>query len=124
MLIGKSLSEMRVLCNSDTVDVYICNELIEEFTRIASQEKIKKYASDERVIQTLKLMQSSCNYHPVTKSAKSPNLRDMKDLYLLSFAETINADFLITGDKGLLSLQSHHQTKIITYNEIRDLIKE
>jgi len=114
---------MYFLCNSDKVEVYVCKELIEEFTRVASQEKIKKYASNERVIQTLKLMQSSCIYYPIKKSAESPDLRDAKDLYLLAFAETIHADLLITGDKDLLSLHSHHRTKIITFNEIRDLIK-
>jgi predicted nucleic acid-binding protein len=38
-------------------------------------------------------------------------------LYLLLLAETINADFILTGDKDLLSLQSHNQTKTVTHKE-------
>ena len=52
--------------------------------------------------------------------AKS-SIRDVKDLYLLSFAETIQADYILTGDKDLLVLESHQQTRIITYSEFSDL---
>ena len=32
-------------------------------------------------------------------------------------ADEIEADYIITGDKDLLILQTHNQTKIVTYNE-------
>ena len=35
----------------------------------------------------------------------------------LSFAETVFADFILTGDKDLLALKTHKQTKIVTYRE-------
>ena len=115
---------MRSLCNSDIVDVYICDELIAEFKKIASQEKIRKYASDNRVIQITNLMTASCILKDNSKNTVSTGLRDVNDLYLLSFADTVNADFILTGDKDLLSLQSHHQTKIVTYKEFQAIIKE
>ena len=115
---------MRSLCNSDIVDVYMCDELIEEFIRISSQEKIRKYASDERVIQIIDLMNASCILKKCSKIAVSPGLKDVNDLYLLAFAETVNADFILTGDNDLLSLQSHHQTKIVTYKEFQTIIEE
>ena len=43
-------------------------------------------------------------------------MRDANDLYLLSLAETISADFILTGDKDLLTLQSHQRTQIVTYS--------
>ena len=115
---------MRSLCNSDMVDVYICDELTEEFMRIASQEKIRKYVSDERVIHTVNLIKASCIWNNISKNAVSPGLRDMSDLYLLAFADSVNADFILTGDKDLLSLQSHHQTRIVTYKEFQSLFEE
>lgn len=54
-----------------------------------------------------------------SKKAISP-VRDKNDLYLLSFADTVSADFIITGDKDLLSLQCHNQTKILTYKEFSE----
>ena len=124
LLIGKRLSELRSLCNSDIVDVYFCDELIEEFIRIASQGKIKKYATDERTIQTLELMRTSCILSFIETKTVSSGLRDVNDLYLLALAETVQANYILTGDKDLLSLKFHHQTKIITYKEFEAIIEE
>ena len=123
LLIGKRLLELQSLCNSDTVDVYICDELIEEFTRIASHIKIRKYANDERVNQTLDLMKASCIWSSIENRAVTSKLRDINDLYLLALAETVKADFVLTGDKDLLSLQSHRKTKIVAYKEFEEILK-
>ena len=117
LLIGKRLSEMYSLCNSKKVEIYICEELKEEFIRIAFRVKIKKYVTEERVFQTLDLMNSSCIISSIKKNVVSSGLRDENDLYLIALAETVKADFILTGDKDLLSLQSYNQTKIVTYKE-------
>jgi uncharacterized protein len=39
---------------------------------------------------------------------------DPKDSYLLALAEAGRAEYLVTGDKGLLALDSHKTTKIIS----------
>ena len=123
LLIGKRLSELYTLCNSAIIEVYICDEIKEEFMRIASREKIKKHTTNERVVQILELMKVSCISGYITKSVVSSVLRDANDLYLLAFAETVRADFILTGDKDLLSLQSHRQTKIVTYKEFEAIIR-
>jgi putative PIN family toxin of toxin-antitoxin system len=97
--------------------VYICDELEKEFVRTASHEKIRKYATDERITQTLDLMKASCILCPIGNRVVSSDLRDVNDLYLLALAEVAQADFILTGDKDLLSLQYHHQTRITTYKE-------
>jgi putative PIN family toxin of toxin-antitoxin system len=112
---------MHSLCNDDVISVYVCPELIAEFKRIAASEKIRKYTTEERTKQTLKLIENSCITIFVKNTAVSPNLRDAKDLYLLSLAETVVADYILTGDNDLLALQAHHQTKIITYNDFIQL---
>ena len=122
LLIGKRLLELHALCNSDKVEIYICDELEAEFKRIASRAKIRKYSTDERVIQTLDLMKASCIFGSIEKRAVSPDLRDVNDLYLIALAETVKADFILTGDKDLLSLQYHHITKIVTYKEFEVFI--
>ena len=43
-------------------------------------------------------------------------MRDVKDLYLLSLADTIPADYIISGDKDLLVLGKHNETRILDYN--------
>ena len=117
LIIGKRLSEMRTLCNHKSVVVYICDELLTEFMRIASCDRIKKYAPEERTKETMNLMCVSCKKVAIENKAVSHLLRDTNDLYLLSLADTIGADYILTGDKDLLTLQTHNKTKIVTYNE-------
>jgi putative PIN family toxin of toxin-antitoxin system len=117
LLIGKRLAEMRTLCNSNSISVYLCEDLIVEFLRIASSEKIRKYATEERIKETIHLMKSSCRNVPLKNTVASSLLRDVNDLFLLSLADTVQADYILTGDKDLLTLQFHNQTKIVTYNE-------
>ncbi|OAV63941.1 hypothetical protein Barb6XT_02992 [Bacteroidales bacterium Barb6XT] len=62
-----------------------------------------------------------CIHIPIGKKAVSP-VRDVKDLYLLSLADTIPADYIITGDKDLLILQVHNQTNIIKYTDFLSTI--
>ena len=49
-------------------------------------------------------------------------IRDIKDLYLLSMAESIPADYLVTGDQDLLVLRNHLGTKIITFAEFVSMV--
>ena len=117
LLIGKRLSEMRALCNSKSILVCVCEELMMEFIRIASREKIKKYVTEERIKETINLMTLSCIDVTIKNTVVSSPLRDVNDLYLLALADTVQADFILTGDKDLLTIQFHNHTKIVTYNE-------
>src|SRR5260370_27113798 len=49
---------------------------------------------------------------------------DPKDSYLLALAEAGEAEFLVTGDKELLSLKHHKSTGIITPAAMIQLLKE
>ena len=115
-LIGKKLSIMRSLFTNPAIEIYVCDELLNEFSDVSSRLKIRKYITDDDVQETYRLMDMYCNYVSIGNNTIS-SVRDEKDLYLLSLAETIFADFILTGDKDLLSLQSHNQTKIVTYKE-------
>ena len=120
-LIGKKLSVMRALFTNPEIRIYVCDELLDEFADVSSRLKIRKYITDDDVQETYKLMDKYCSYVPIGKKAAS-SVRDEKDLYLLSLAETVPVDFILTGDKDLLVLQSHNQTKIVTYNEFTAII--
>jgi len=98
------------------IRIYVCDELLDEFASVSSRLKIRKYIQDDDVEETYRLIDMYCCYASIGKKAIS-SVRDTGDLYLLSLAESISADFILTGDKDLLSLHSHNQTKIITYKE-------
>src|SRR5208282_6641123 len=49
---------------------------------------------------------------------------DPKDSYLLALAEASQAEFLVTGDKELLSLKQHKSTRIITPAAMIEILKK
>jgi len=53
-----------------------------------------------------------------------PIAPDPKDCFLLALAEASEAEFLVTGDKELLSLKQHKSTRIITPAAMIELLKE
>ena len=55
-------------------------------------------------------------------SAQDPLVRDPKDLYLLSLADTIGADYIISGDADLTDLGQHNQTKIIKLADFKAMM--
>lgn len=119
--IGKKLSMLRKVILSDHIDVYVCDELIAEFVDVTHRDKIRKYISEDDIISTLQLMEVSCIFAKCQKEVSSP-VRDAKDLYLLSLAESVDADYIVTGDKDLLCLISHGKTQILTFNEFLEIL--
>ena len=56
--------------------------------------------------------------------ASGPIAPDPKDSFLLALAEAGEAEFLVTGDKELLSLKQHKSTRIITAAAMIELLRE
>ena len=115
-LIGKRLSVLKLLLTNSNLTVFVCDALLNEFQKISSKTKIRKYAGEDDIIDTLRIIDKFCKHVVIHVTSVSP-VRDIKDLYLLSLADTVQADYIITGDKDLLTLQTHNQTKIVTYND-------
>src|ERR1039457_4879245 len=53
-----------------------------------------------------------------------PAARAPKDGFLLAVAKPTQADFLVTGDKELLSLKHYKSTRIITPAAMIEILKE
>ena len=73
---------------------YVCKELIGEYKAVVQRPKLKKYIGEKDVLDTLELMSLYCFCVDIEKPAVSP-IRDVKDLYLLSLADTIPADYIL-----------------------------
>jgi putative PIN family toxin of toxin-antitoxin system len=120
-LIGKRLSALKSLLTNSALTVFVCDKLLEEIQHISSKQKIRRYVGDEDVKDTFVIIDKFCKFAVIQQAVVSP-VRDINDLYLLSLADTVQADYIITGDKDLLVLQSHNQTKIVTYNDFARII--
>ena len=121
-LIGKRLSSLKSLLSDSNFGVFVCEELLIEIQNISAKQKIQRYISKDDILDLFVVIDKYCQFVYIEQGVVSLDLRDAKDLYLLSMADTVGADFIITGDKDLLALQFHNQTKIVTYNGFLSLI--
>jgi putative PIN family toxin of toxin-antitoxin system len=94
-----------------------CRRNSEYINKTKNQKNIS--INDIKDISTI--INKFCKYAVIRQMAISP-VRDIKDLYLLSLADTVQANYIITGDKDLLTLKIHNQTKIVTYNDFIAII--
>ncbi|WP_418211720.1 putative toxin-antitoxin system toxin component, PIN family [Bacteroides zhangwenhongii] len=120
-MLGRKLTTMRSLLTYPTLEIYVCRELLDEFYDVSSREKIQKYIHPEDLDDTLKLIHLYGKYVVIRTQSKS-EIRDKKDFYLLSLADTIKANYIVTGDKDLLVLEKHNHTKIVTITEFMKLL--
>ena len=93
-------------------DIYICDELLAEIVNVARRDKIRKRVSEAELQQLLKIIDAFCEKTTISQIAESI-IRDPKDLYLLSLAETIDANYIVSGDKDLTDLNQHLKTRIV-----------
>ena len=93
-------------------DIYICEELLSEIINVARRDKIRKRVSENELQQLLKIIDAFCIKTTISQIAESI-IRDPKDVYLLSLAETIDANYLVSGDKDLTELNQHLKTRIV-----------
>ncbi|MCX6231452.1 MAG: putative toxin-antitoxin system toxin component, PIN family [Bacteroidetes bacterium] len=112
--IGKRLKHLKSLLINPEIQIFICDEIINEYTEVVYRPKIKKYISSQRIKETIEIIKlSTINKKRVSRVKLS---RDKNDDFLLGFSIDVNADFLITGDKDLLILGKFKNTKIITFD--------
>lgn len=122
-LIGHLSLFMRRLLTDARFDVWVCRELILEIKSVASRDKIRKYVSESDIIDLLTIIHAFCKSAPITSEIQQEAVRDPKDLYLLAFAETIEADFIISGDADLASLENYQRTKIMRIADFKEMMQ-
>lgn len=120
LLIGHQAQLVRQILTDVRFDVYACDELLEEIHDVCSREKIRTRVTDEEMDDFFRIIYAFSHMAKIEQKAQS-EIRDPKDLYLLSLAESIEADSIITGDADLLDLKQHKQTLMIKLADFRRL---
>jgi hypothetical protein len=95
-----------------TFTLVACEALIAEFRGVATRPFFRsrlRASAAELLAAGLRDFCFFCRDLP-----SGPVAPDPKDSYLLALAEASQADFLVTGDKELLSLKQHKSAKIVT----------
>ena len=118
---GRHFTQIADILRNDSVEIYVSDELISEIKEVALRPKFSGIISPAKLKSLLTVIDERC-----TKisdySAIESEIRDSKDLYLISMAEAIPADYLVTGDKDLLILIRQGKCRIITFSEFLNLL--
>ena len=121
-LIGHHAQLVRQILTDLRFDVYVCDELLEEIHSVSSRDKIRTRVNDEELDEFFRIIYAFCSMAKIEQKAQS-EIRDPKDLYLLSLAESINADYIVSGDTDLLNLKQHKQTKMMKLADFKKLLE-
>ena len=120
-LIGKRLQAMEMLFRHEDVSIYMCQELVDEILEVANRPKLSKYIKPQDIEHLEKLIKTYCIFVEINKKSTLP-IRDSKDLYLLSLCESIPAEYIISGDDDLLSVDTQGRYQIMTFTDFFKLI--
>ncbi|MDI6757928.1 MAG: putative toxin-antitoxin system toxin component, PIN family [Endomicrobiia bacterium] len=111
LLKSRDCSEVLEALKRGRFNLVISEKLREEILEVASNPKFGFSEFDKSELRELLAEKSA---PPLAPEEKISVCRDAKDDMLLECAVTGRADFIVTGDKDLLSLKTFRKTLIVT----------
>lgn len=121
-LIGHQTRLVRMILTDLRFDVYVCDQLIAEIRDVTSRQKVRKLVTQSEVEDLFAIIHAFCKYATAQAEIASSSVRDPKDLYLLSLAETIGATYIVSGDADLTELIQHKQTQILKLADFKKMM--
>ncbi len=122
-LIGHQAGLVRRMLTDLRFDVYVCAQLIEEIRDVANRDKIRKYLGPNDLDDLLDIINAFCQFALIEADISPMAIRDPKDLYLLALADTIGADYIVSGDADLTDLGQYNQTRIIKLADFKAMMQ-
>ena len=122
-LIGHQTQLVRRMLTDLRFDVYVCSRLIEEIRDVASRDKIRKYVNENDIDDLLAIINAFCQFATIEAEVAPTAIRDPKDLYLLALADTIGADYIVSGDADLTDLGQYNQTRIMKLADFKEMMQ-
>ena len=120
-LIGKTILKLKERIAEGKIEIIITTRLLDEIVDVAPRKRLEKYFQDADVQKFLVYLKSISTYTEI--KSKVNICRDEKDNYLLALAQDSEADYLVTGDKDLLTLEKFGKTQIIRFSKFNELFE-
>ena len=111
-LIGKQLYIITKYISNQEILIIVSEQLLTEIKEVTGREKLKKYFPAESVKNLLNLLETIAQNVKVKPTHFIS--RDLKDNFLLDLIDFSKADYLVTGDKDLLMMNSFKTAKILS----------
>jgi len=119
-LITNNLNILSELFLFERFQIIFSDELFNELLDVARRPKFKKYFDEKSVQLLIENISEKLEFIEVASAITI--CRDLKDNFILALSIDGNADYIVTGDKDLLSLNGFKGKKIITINEFIKII--
>ena len=120
-MIGRRLASLREVLYRHDVEVYVSEQELDEIRNVIERPKFDKLIAQETRYYFFEMVYDVCLFTDITVNAISP-IRDPKDLYLLSMAESVPVDYSVSGDSDLTDLGQHNGIPIIKYIQLLDML--
>ena len=120
-MIGRRLASLGEVLYRHDVKVYVSEQELDEIRNVIERPKFDKLISQETRYYFFEMVYDVCLFTDITVNAISP-IRDPKDLYLLSMAESVPVDYIVSGDSDLTDLGQHNGIPIIKYIQLLDML--
>ena len=121
-LIGKRLSVVEKYISNRQVIIVTTGQLIEEIKEVTKRAYLRKYFSETKVLELICFLETIAEKYEI-----SPHHfinRDPKDNFLLDLISVSKADYLVTGDKDLLTLHPFGTTAILTAADFEKILTD
>ena len=116
-LIGRRLQRIFDVLVTPQIVLIFSKELLDELYAVTQHPKFKRYFTSSENVEELLNFLSTIGEMINLPETLPERCRDSKDDYLLELALISGADFLVTGEKDLLVLQTIGDCQIVTAME-------
>lgn len=69
------------------------------------------------------IINAYCQFATIEAEVAPTAIRDPKDLYLLALADTIGADYIVSGDADLTDLGQYNQARIMKLADFKAMMQ-
>ena len=119
LFITKQLPLLRQFLTSSEIQFFTTQELENEIRTVLLRKKFRKYVDVRAVEIFFYQISRYCEKIEIDGKCADVNIRDPKDIYLVTLSEETKADYLVSGDKDLLVIGEYKVTKFITLSEFK-----
>lgn len=119
LFITKQLPLLRQFLTSSEIQFFTTQELENEIRTVLLRKKFRKYVDVRAVEIFIYQISRYCEKIEIDGKCAYVNIRDPKDIYLVTLSEETKADYLVSGDKDLLVIGEYKVTKFITLSEFK-----
>jgi len=119
-LIGKRLSIISKYISNRQIIIVTTDQLIEEILKVTNRKELRKYFPEVKVLELIHFLETIAEKYEIRPLHFS--CRDPKDNFLLDLISFSKANYLVTGDKDLLSLNPFETAIILTSSDFEKIL--